>query len=108
MMTITARFRVLPEWADRWPALVDEFTRATRAEEDNLYFWWSRDVDDPCVFFLMEGYREKGVETHLSSPLIPKIKEQWPLALVETPRMMIATVAGEGWGPMDVLPVAPK
>ncbi|TQS42089.1 putative quinol monooxygenase [Cryptosporangium phraense] len=105
MLTITARFRVRPEWTDRWPGLVDEFTRASRAEDGNLYFWWSRDLHDPTVFYLMEGYREDAVEAHLASPLIPVITRTWPQALVETPRMMMATIPGEAWGPMQVLPV---
>ena len=32
MIFITAKFRILPEDADRWPEIAGEFTRATRAE----------------------------------------------------------------------------
>jgi quinol monooxygenase YgiN len=105
MVTIACRFQVRPDWVERWPGLVDEFTRATRAEDGNVYFWWSRDVEDPCVFYLLEGHREDSVAAHLASPLIPRIQEQWPQALVETPRMLLATVPGQEWGVMDVLPV---
>jgi quinol monooxygenase YgiN len=108
MLTITIRFRVRPEWADKWLDLVEEFTEATRAEDSNVWFWWSRSVNDPCVFFLLEGHQEAGVEAHLSSPLIPKIQREWPEALVETPMMLRATVPGEAWQPMnDLLPVPP-
>lgn len=108
MLTVTIRFTVRPEWTDKWLDLVEEFTEATRAEDSNLWFWWSRAVDDPCVFYLMEGHRESGVEEHLRSPLIPKIQREWPEALVETPRMLMATVPGEEWAVMDLLPVAAR
>src|SRR6266536_2533754 len=36
MIFITAKFRVLPEHADRWTEIVDEFTRATRSEPGRL------------------------------------------------------------------------
>jgi quinol monooxygenase YgiN len=109
MLTITIRFLVRPEWMDRWLDLVGEFTEATRAEDGNLWFWWSRSVDDPCVFYLMEGHRESTVEEHLSSPLIPKIQREWPEALVETPRVLMTTIPGEEeWPELSLLPVPPR
>jgi quinol monooxygenase YgiN len=47
MIFITAKFRVLPEHADRWPQIAAAFTGATRAEPGCLWFDWSRSVDDP-------------------------------------------------------------
>ncbi|MEU7632180.1 putative quinol monooxygenase [Nocardia sp. NPDC049220] len=107
MLTIAIRFHVRPEWATRWLDLVEEFTEATRAEESNAWCWWSRSVDDPCVFFLLEGHREAGVEDHLASPLIRKIQREWPQALVDTPKLIIATVPVDGWQTMEMLPVPP-
>src|SRR4051812_23060597 len=39
---ITAKFRVLAEHADQWAEITREFTEATRAEQGNLWFEWSR------------------------------------------------------------------
>lgn len=106
MLTITIRFHVRPEWSDKWLDLVAEFTEATRAEESNAWFWWSRSVDDPCVFYLLEGHQEAGVAAHLASPMIPKIQREWPQALVATPTAILVNVPGDGWAPMnDLLPV---
>lgn len=44
MIFIVVRFETKPEWSDRWPELVAGFTRATRAEEGNLWFDWSRNA----------------------------------------------------------------
>ena len=41
MIFITAKFRVRPEYADRWPEIAADFTRATRAEPGCLWFDWS-------------------------------------------------------------------
>ena len=38
------RFRVLPEHADRWPQIVEEFTAATRGEPGCRWFDWSRSL----------------------------------------------------------------
>ena len=105
MLAITIRFTVRPEWADRWLDLVAEFTDATRAEAGNLWFRWSRDVDDPCVFYLLEGHRESAVEAHLRSPLIPRIQREWPAALVDTPRVLMSALPGDEWPELDLLPV---
>jgi len=108
VLVITIRFTVHPEWTDHWPGLVREFTEATRAEEGNAWFRWSRDVEDPTVFYLMEGHRETGVEEHLRSPLIPKIQREWPQALVGTPLVLKTSASGNGWKPLDLLPVPPR
>ena len=47
MIFITAKFKVKPEDADRWPQITAEFTRAVRAEPGCLWFDWSRSLDDP-------------------------------------------------------------
>ena len=105
MQVVVIRFPVREEWVDRWLDVVDEFTRATRAEDSNLWFWWARSVDEPGVFFLLEGHREEGVEQHLKSPLIPKIQREWPAALVETPRVLMTTMPGNDWRELALLPV---
>ena len=57
MIFIVVRFETKPDWSDRWPELVAGFTRATRAEEGNLWFDWSRSLDDPAEYVLVEGFR---------------------------------------------------
>ncbi len=47
MIFITVKWPVKPEHADQWLDLVKDFTEATRAEPGNLWFDWSRSVDDP-------------------------------------------------------------
>jgi len=58
LIFITVKFRVLPEHADRWPEVVEEFTRATRAEPGCLWFDWSRSIEDPAEYVLVEAFRD--------------------------------------------------
>lgn len=58
MIFITAKFRVLPEHADEWPQISEDFTRATRAEAGCLWFDWSRSVEDPTEYVLVEAFRD--------------------------------------------------
>jgi len=47
MIFITAKFKIRPEDADKWPQIAAEFTEATRSEPGCLWFDWSRSLDDP-------------------------------------------------------------
>jgi len=58
LIFIAARFRVLPEHADDWPQISRAFTQATRAEEGYLWFDWSRRIDDPHTYVLVEAFRD--------------------------------------------------
>ena len=50
MIFIVVKFETKPDWTKRWPGLVDPFTTATRAEPGNLWFNWSRSVENPSVY----------------------------------------------------------
>ena len=58
MIFITAKFRVLPEYADAWPEISREFTLATRGEPGCLWFDWSRSVADREEYVLVEAFRD--------------------------------------------------
>ena len=58
MIFITAKFPVRPEYADRWPEIAGDFTKATRAEPGCLWFDWSRSLDDPNEYVLVEAFAD--------------------------------------------------
>ena len=58
MIFITAKFRVKPEHADNWPSITADFTSATRAEPGCLWFDWSRSIDDPNEYVLVEAFAD--------------------------------------------------
>src|SRR3954454_6391438 len=80
---------------------VREFTEATRAEPANLWFDWSRSVDDPNEWVLVEAFDDDGAEPHVTSDHFRAAIEQLPQALAETPasstRPSRARGSGRAW-----------
>lgn len=106
MIFIVVKFKVRPEHQEGWLSRVAEFTRATRAEPGNLWFEWSRSVDDPNEFVLVEAFRdaEAGAE-HVRAEHFRQGLEAMRDALAETPRIVNTEVPGEDWSRMSELSV---
>ena len=100
MYLIVVKFRTRPEWTDRWLDLVDDFTTATRAEPGNLWFEWSRSVDDPAEFVLVEAFTDEGAEAHVASVHFARATARMGRALLETPKIVSRQVDGHGWDEM--------
>jgi quinol monooxygenase YgiN len=105
MYMIVVKFQTRPEWTDRWPDLVAEFTAATRAEQGNLWFEWSRSLDDPHEYVLVEAFTDDGAGPHVESAHFAKAMQDLPQALAHTPRIVSRQVSGNGWDEMGELSV---
>jgi quinol monooxygenase YgiN len=101
LIFIVVRFETKPEWTDRWPELVAEFTEATRAEEGNLWFDWSRSLDDPAEYILVEAFRDSEAgSAHVSSDHFKTAMRELPQALAATPRIISQTLEATDWSKM--------
>ncbi len=105
MYFIVVKFQTKPEWTDRWLDLVADFTAATRAEPGNLWFDWSRSVEDPSEFVLVEAFTADGAGAHVSSDHFAKAVAAMPQALVRTPQIVSREVEGDGWEEMGEVSV---
>ncbi len=105
MYFIVVKFQVLPEWTDRFMDLVADFTSATRAEPGNLFFDWSRSVEDEREFMLVEGFTDEGAGPHVNSEHFKAAIASMPQALAATPRIISRQIDGDGWGPMGEMTV---
>jgi quinol monooxygenase YgiN len=95
LIFITAKFRVRPEDADRWPAIASSFTEATRAEPGNLWFDWSRSLDDPTEYVLVEAFADdEAGAAHVQSDHFRTARQELPNHLAETPRIVNFAVPG--------------
>ena len=103
MYFIVVKFQTKPEWTDRWADLVADFTAATRAEPGNLWFDWSRSLDDPHEFVLVEAFTDDGAGPHVSSDHFAKALRDLPQALASTPKIVSRQVSGDGWDAMGEL-----
>ena len=70
---IVVKLETKPDWTDRWLDLVHEFTTATRAEPGNLWFEWSRSVEEPNTFVLVEAFTDEGAGPHVNSDHFKKL-----------------------------------
>jgi quinol monooxygenase YgiN len=103
---ITAKFRVRPEHADEWPEISREFTDATRAEPGNLWFDWSRSLDDPTEYVLVEAFRDEDAGgVHVHSAHFKQAIATLPRYLVETPRIVSQTVDQDDWSELSEMRV---
>lgn len=105
MIFICVKFPVKPEHADAWPELARAFTEATRAEEGNLFFDWSRSVEDPHEYVLVEAFRDDAAEAHVTSEHFKEAQAELPQYLRETPYVRNMQIEGDHWdrlGEMEV------
>lgn len=106
MILIVVKFRTKPEWSERWLDLVAGFTQATRAEPGNLWFDWSRSVDDPSEFVLVEAFEPDGAGPHVNSDHFKQALADMPQALAETPHIINTTIDGvNDWSRMGELAI---
>jgi len=106
MIHIVVKFNVRPEYSDQWLDVVSPFTQATRQEPGNLWFEWSRSVEDPHRFVLLEGFRdaEAGAE-HVNSDHFKEAIRQSPPMLVSTPEIVYAEIPGTEWSQLAEISV---
>ncbi len=106
MIFITAKFQVKAEHAERWPELAGDFTRATRAEPGCLWFDWSRSLDDPHEYVLVEAFRDGDAGgAHVGSAHFKEAQRTLPQYLAATPRIVSTTVEQDGWSELGELAV---
>jgi len=105
MIFIVVKYSVKPEWTDRWIDLTRDFTEATRQEPGNLWFDWSRSIDDPNEFVLVEAFKDDAAGAHVNSDHFALAMKTMPQALVKTPEIISEKIAADGWNLMGEMTV---
>lgn len=105
MLFITAKFRILPEHADRWPEITRSFTRTTREEPGCVSFEWSRSLDDPTEYVLIEAFRDDDAWTaHLRSEHFGTAHRTTLGYIAQPPRFVRAVLPQDDWSVLDESP----
>jgi quinol monooxygenase YgiN len=106
MIFITAKFRVKPEDAERWPQIAGPFTAATRAEPGCLWFDWSRSLDDPTEYVLVEAFRDGDAgAAHVTSAHFKQAQQDLPRHLAATPQIVSQSVDQDDWSELGEMRV---
>lgn len=104
MILIVVKFTIRPERSEEWLSMVDEFTRATRSEPGNVFFEWSRSVDDPHQFVLVEGFASgEAGEEHVNSEHFRTAMGWIPQVIARKPEIINVEVPQDGWSEMAEL-----
>ena len=106
MIFITAKFHIKPEDADAWPEISRPFTEATRAEPGCLFFDWSRSLDDPTEYVLVEAFRDGDAGgAHVQSEHFTAARSSLPPHLVSTPKVINFDVPQDDWSELGEMKV---
>jgi quinol monooxygenase YgiN len=106
MIFIAVKFKVKHEHADRWRDIVQDYTQATRSEPGNLWFEWSRSLDDPDEYVLLEAFKDDAAGPHVSSAHFAEFTSQAPQYLQETPQIRNTVLEGDDWDRMGEITVS--
>ncbi|MBJ8345786.1 putative quinol monooxygenase [Antrihabitans sp. YC2-6] len=104
MIFIVVKFPVKTDYVDEWLSRVDSFTQATRNEPGNLWFEWSRSIDDPTTFVLVEAFQDDAAAAHVGSDHFKKALIDMRPLIRRTPDIVSTTIEGAtGWSKMGEL-----
>ncbi|WP_042370954.1 putative quinol monooxygenase [Streptacidiphilus neutrinimicus] len=106
MIFIVVKFAVKPEYTEQWPEKVAAFTEGTRREPGNLWFEWSRSLEEPDTFVLVEAFQDGAAEAHVTSDHFRAGLEAMRPLLRHTPDIVSTTIPGAtGWSAMGELTI---
>jgi quinol monooxygenase YgiN len=72
MILITIKLPVRPEKTDEWLALADSYAKAVRAEEGNVFFEFSRSLENENEYVCIEGFRDAAAgQEHMKQDHVP-------------------------------------
>lgn len=106
MIFIVVKWTPKPEHVEDFPNLVADFTKATKAEPGNLFFEWSRSLENPSEYVLVEGFRDgdAGGE-HVNSEHFKTFVAGAPDILASTPLIISHSIDATGWSEMGEIKV---
>jgi quinol monooxygenase YgiN len=102
MIFIVVKWTIRPERSDEWLSLVSDFTNSTRAEPGNLFFEWSRSVEDANQFVLVEAFADGDAgSAHVGSEHFKTAMEWMPDVVADTPQIINVEIPqAQGWSRM--------
>lgn len=106
MYFIVVKFPVKPESANTFMEVVTPFTEGTRAEPGNLWFDWSRSVENPNEFILVEAFLDDDAAgAHVNSENFKDGLAAMRPHLTATPKIISRKVDGSDWDSMGELQI---
>ena len=106
MIFIVAKFTVRPEYSEEWLERVRSFTQATRQEPGNLWFEWSRSLENSHEYVLVEAFRDGDAgAAHVQSEHFRQAQQDLPQHLTATPKIVSVSVDQDDWSELGEMRV---
>ncbi|MCW2701668.1 MAG: uncharacterized protein JWQ45_3203 [Blastococcus sp.] len=102
MILIVVKFPVRPDRAEEWSGVAADYARAVQAEEGNLFFEWSRSLEEPDTFVCVEGFRDASAgASHVGTDAFKRFVDSAPDLVAAQPQIIYVDAPDvSGWGPM--------
>jgi quinol monooxygenase YgiN len=101
MIFIVVKFPVRADRVEEWVSATETFTKAVRSEPGNVFFEWSRSVDDPQEFVLLEAFEsQEAGQAHVETDHFKQFVAAGPDLIAATPSIINVEVSGTGWSEM--------
>ena len=102
MILIVVKFPVRRERTDEWTTLAGDYARAVQAEEGNVFFEWSRSLEEPDTFVCVEGFRDAAAgAAHVGTEAFKRFVDRAPDLVARQPQIIYVDAPEvSGWGPM--------
>jgi quinol monooxygenase YgiN len=108
MIFIVVKFDVARRYRESWMSVTNEFTAATRSEPGNLWFEWSRSLEKPSEYVLVEAFRDQqAAAAHVNSEHFRAGLAAMRPALTQTPQIIHTEIPSDGWAAMGELQIEP-
>ena len=106
MIFIVVKWTPKPDQVESFPEFVADFTRDTRNEPGNMFFEWSRSLDNPSEYVLVEGFRDGDAgKEHVTSEYFKAFTAAAPSVLASTPLIISHSIEADGWSEMGEIRV---
>jgi quinol monooxygenase YgiN len=102
MILINVKFPIRPERVEEFLELARQYRADVTAEPGNVYFEWSRDIDDPTTFVAVECFRDADAGgAHMGTQHVARFMATAPDFVAAQPSIVYVDSPDiSGWGPM--------
>ena len=103
MIFIVVKFPVKPEYTEKMAGFNPRLHRGNPCRTRQQVVEWSRSVEDPNEFVLVEAFEDDGAAAHVNSAHFAQAIADMRPALRETPKIISRQIDGDGWDAMGEL-----
>ncbi|MGD9527689.1 putative quinol monooxygenase [Pseudonocardia sp.] len=108
MILITLKMPIKPEKTDEWLELAQSYSNDVRAEPGNVFFSFSRSLEDENEYVCIEGFADDAAgKEHMKQAHVPNFMEKAAYLVSARPKIIYVD-AEEVTGFVEMGEIAPK